>query len=235
MVAVCSYIRGQIFRITQQTDWHKIKVVRCGIDAAFAQLNSVVPSDSNRLVCVGRLSEEKGQIFLVKAIEALVEEGRKFELVLVGDGGHRKPIEQLISNMNLARSVTITGWATADEVRREILKARALILPSFSEGLPIVIIEAMLLGRPVLSTYVAGIPELVVNGETGWLFPAGSKEDMLCAVRACLDAPIDKLQAMGFAGRERALRYHRVDDQAKALSALFDVAIGSERKPCYPP
>jgi glycosyltransferase involved in cell wall biosynthesis len=225
VVTVCSYVRGQIFRIMQPHEWHKVKVVRCGVDPAFAAVNSPVPADSHRLVCVGRLSEEKGQVFLVKALVALVKEGRKFELVLVGDGDHRKQIEQLIADANLAGYVTITGWATTEEVRQEILKARALILPSFAEGLPIVIIEAMLLGRPVLSTYVAGIPELVVNGETGWLFPAASEEGMLSAVRACLDAPIDELQAMGIAGRERALRYHRVDDQADALSTLFETAI----------
>jgi glycosyltransferase involved in cell wall biosynthesis len=221
VVAVCSYGRGQIFRRTKEKDWHKVKVIRCGIDAAFAQVDSIAPSDSNRLVCVGRLCEEKAQILLVKAIGTLVKEGRKLELVLVGDGEHRKPIEQLISDMNLAAYVTITGWATTEEVRQEILKARALILPSFAEALPIVIIEAMSLGRPILSTYVGGIPELVTE-DTGWLFPAGSEEDMLCAVRACLDAPADKLQAMGAAGRKRALQRHKVVDQAEALSALFE-------------
>ena len=229
VVTVCSYVRGQILRIVQPRDWRKIHVVRCGVDPAFSAISSSALPKSHRLVCVGRLSEEKGQIFLVRAIEALAREGRNFELVLVGDGEHRRQIEQLISDTGLAGCVTITGWATAEEVRREMLNARALIQPSFAEGLPVVIIEAMLLGRPVLSTYVAGIPELVVNGETGWLFPSASEEDMLHAVRACLDAPVDKLQAMGVAGRERALRYHKVEDQADALSSLFATAIAGRR------
>lgn len=228
VVVVCSYVRGQMFRIMPPQHWHKVKVIRCGIDAAFADANVSAPSESNRLVCVGRLCEEKGQILLLGAIESLVKEGRSLELVLVGDGEHRALIERLIANLDLAGSVTITGWATADQVKQHILGARALILPSFAEGLPIVLIEAMLLGRPVLSTYVAGIPELVVNGETGWLFPAGSEEDIACAVRACLDAPADRLRAMGTAGRERALRDHDIGDQTAALSALFETAIGSE-------
>jgi len=231
VVTVCSYVRGQIFRITHQADWHKVKVVRCGIDAAFAEIDSVVPAESNRLVCVGRLCEEKGQILLVKAVETLFREGRRFELILVGEGEHRKPIEELISKTNLAGHVTISGWATAEEVRREILKARALILPSFAEALPVVIIEAMSLGRPVLSTYVAGIPELVVDGETGWLFPAGSEEDISCAIRECLDAPIDRLRAMGIAGRERALRHHKASDQAQTLSKLFESEIMEQTQP----
>lgn len=232
VVVVCSYVRGQLLRITQTKNWQKVKVVRCGIDAGFADLDSVVPSDSNRLVCVGRLCEEKAQILLVKALGSLAKEGRKFELVLVGDGEHRQLIEEAISDLKLTNSITITGWATANEVRRQILDARALILPSFAEGLPIVIIEAMLLGRPVLSTYVAGIPELVVNGETGWLFPAGSEEEIAHAVRTCLDTPIEKLRAMGAAGRERALRYHNLEEQAAMLSNLFIAASGGEAESC---
>ena len=228
VVVVCSYVRGQMFRITSPQHWHKVKVVRCGIDAGFVDADVSPPPRNNRLVCVGRLCEEKGQILLLGAIESLVKEGRRLELVLVGDGEHRALIERLIADLDLTGSVTITGWATADEVKRHILNARSLILPSFAEGLPIVIIEAMLLARPVLSTYVAGIPELVVNGETGWLFPAGSEEDIACAVRACLDAPAERLRAMGAAGRERALRDHDIGEQAAALSALFETAIESE-------
>ncbi len=228
VIVVCSYVRGQIFRITPPQDWHKVKVVRCGIDAAFADADISAPSESNRLVCVGRLCEEKGQILLLGAIESLVKEGRRLDLVLVGDGEHRQLIERLIADLDLAGSVTITGWATADQVKQHIVDARAVILPSFAEGLPIVIIEAMLLGRPVLSTYVAGIPELVVNGETGWLFPAGSEEEIARAVRACLDAPADTLRAMGMAGRVRALRDHDIGQQGATLSALFEPAIADE-------
>src|SRR6185437_4134601 len=228
VIVVCSYVRGQIFRITPPQDWHKVKVVRCGIDAAFADADISAPSESNRLVCAGRLCEEKGQILLLGAIESLVKEGRRLDLVLVGDGEHRQLIERLIADLDLAGSVTITGWATADQVKQHIVDARALILPSFAEGLPIVIIEAMLLGRPVLSTYVAGIPELVVNGETGWLFPAGSEEEIARAVRACLDAPADTLRAMGMAGRVRALRDHDIGQQGATLSALFETAIADE-------
>src|SRR5579875_575972 len=234
VVVVCSYVRAQILRVTPPEDWPKVKLVRCGIDPTFAEAYSVVPADSVRLVCVGRLSEEKGQILLVKAVAALRQEGRRFELVLVGDGEHREPIERLIAERGLSGVVTITGWAAAADVRREILAARALVLPSFAEGLPIVLIEAMLLARPVLSTYVGGIPELVVDGKTGWLFPAGSEADIVRAIRACLDAPIETLRAMGAAGRERALRLHRLQDQASTLSDLFTEAVAKRRNACSP-
>jgi colanic acid/amylovoran biosynthesis glycosyltransferase len=234
VVAICSFGRGQIFRIIDQKDWQKVKVVHCGIDRAFADLEAVVPSQTNRLVCVGRLCAEKGQLLLVEAIVTLVKEGRKFELVLVGDGEHRYAIERLIADNNLASYVKMTGWASASRVKEEILNARALILPSFAEGLPIVLIEAMILGRPVLSTFVAGIPELVVEGKAGWLFPAGSEKDLLSAVRTCLDTPKEVLKAMGEFARARALKRHNLDDQAERLSSLFESALQWRGEQCSP-
>jgi colanic acid/amylovoran biosynthesis glycosyltransferase len=225
VVAVSSFVRSQIFRMLDPGEWDKVKIIHCGIDPAFADLNAVVPSEANRLVCVGRLSEEKGQLFLVNAIPALIEEGRRFELVLVGDGEQRAGIEQLIAKNNLESFVTLTGWANASQVKDEILRARALILPSFSEGLPVVLIEAMALGRPVLSTYIAGIPELVLDGKTGWLFPAGSEQDMLDAIRTCLDTPPQVLKAMGEQARARALERHNIFSQTEKLASLFDAVL----------
>jgi glycosyltransferase involved in cell wall biosynthesis len=221
-----------MFRWIEQEYWHKVKVVHCGIDKAFSNTDRVAPSESNRLVCVGRLCEHKGQLLLVEAVAALASEGRKFELVLVGDGDHRGLIERLIAKNNLEDHVTVTGWASASRVKDEILNARALVLPSFSEGLPIVLMEAMMLGRPVLTTYVGGIPELVIDGETGWLFPAGSKEDLMVAIRECLDTPKEALNAMGARARARALERHAISDQAKQLTQLFEAAIHGLEESC---
>ena len=232
VVAVCSFGRGQIFRIIDQRYWDKVKVVHCGIDGAFAEIDVVAPSEKNRLVCVGRLCEQKGQLLLVKAVSALVKEGRNFELVLVGDGEHRGAVEHLIADGNLTNFVTVTGWASASRVKDEILNARALILPSFAEGLPIVLMEAMVLGRPVLTTYVAGIPELVMDGKTGWLFPSGSEEHLLNAMRACLDMPQDALKVMGELARARALQRHNLDIQAEKLTSLFETALRRQEEQC---
>jgi glycosyltransferase involved in cell wall biosynthesis len=107
-----------------------------------------------------------------------------------------------------------------------MLAARALILPSFAEGLPVVLMEAMALGKPVLTTYVAGIPELVIDGVTGWLFPAGSVEDARTAMRACLDASEAELAKMGHAARIRALQRHDIAEQAARLGTLFTSIAG---------
>lgn len=220
-VAISSYCRSQIYRVTDYHLWDKIKVVHCGVDQKFATLDAIQAPRNNRLVCVGRLSEQKGQLLLVETMADLAKERQDFELVLVGDGELRKPIEALISKHGLSKQVRITGWATAEQVKHEMLNARAIILPSFAEGLPVVLMEAMVLGRAVLSTFVNGIPELVVDGETGWLFPAGSKRGMLDAIRNCLVTPVDVLRAMGQAGQTRALDRHSLSKQADSLINLF--------------
>ncbi|WP_342733644.1 glycosyltransferase family 4 protein [Bradyrhizobium sp. B117] len=221
VVAISSFCRSQLYRVTNFRAWPKIHVVHCGIDQEFGALDAGEAPISNTLVCVGRLCEQKGQLLLVETIAELVKEGIGVRLVLVGDGEFREPIERLISENGFADHVRITGWATAAEVKQEILNARALILPSFAEGLPVVLMEAMVLAKPVLSTFVAGIPELVIDGGTGWLFPAGSKAEMKTAIRKCLETSPETLLSMGRRGRERALARHDLRIQGKLLADLF--------------
>jgi glycosyltransferase involved in cell wall biosynthesis len=123
--------------------------------------------------------------------------------------------------LNLQRSVRITGWLDSAGVREEILAARALVQPSLQEGLPVVIMEAMALGRPVISTYVAGIPELVLPGENGWLTPAGAAGELVACFMECIDTPIDKLRGMGEAARSRARARHSIRTEAAKLVRLF--------------
>jgi colanic acid/amylovoran biosynthesis glycosyltransferase len=218
-VAISSYCRSQIYRVTNHRSWDSIRVIHCGIDEAFTEIDQVEPLKNNRLVYVGRLSEQKGLFLLIEAIAEISKRRRDFELVLVGDGELRPA---MIAEHDLTSCVRITGWASSAQVKQEMSDARALILPSFAEGLPIVLIEAMALGKPVLTTFVNGIPELVLDGETGWLFPAGSRGAIADAILKCLETPADVLQAMGRAGRSRALARHSLSRQADMLIELFN-------------
>ncbi|MNN45019.1 putative teichuronic acid biosynthesis glycosyltransferase TuaC [compost metagenome] len=121
----------------------------------------------------------------------------------------------------MQQQVRITGWISSAQVREEILAARALVLPSFAEGLPVVIMEAMALRRPVLTTYVAGIPELVRQGENGWLFPAGAVDELAQAMGECLAQPAEVLQRMGEAAYQRVLQRHDIDTEAAKLAGYF--------------
>ena len=220
-VAISSFGRSQLYRWADAADWHKIKVVHCGLEPAFHAGAASVPTATARLVCVGRLCEQKGQLLLVDAVERLVRSGVPIELVLAGDGEMRAEIEGRIARSGLQRQVRITGWIGSNEVRDEILAARALVLPSFAEGLPVVLMEAMALGRPVVTTYVAGIPELVRNGESGWLVPAGDVEGLTEALRKCLAKTPSELAQLGKRAREQVLQRHSIDVEAGKLAALF--------------
>ncbi|MCY2954765.1 MAG: glycosyltransferase family 4 protein [Planctomycetota bacterium] len=221
VVAISEYTRSQLYRWCPHEHWGKIHVVHCGVDGSFLGRKVVPISSANRLVCVGRLSEQKGQLLLVEALGKVVREGRQVELVLVGDGPMRAEIEALIQRLGLAESVKVIGWKSGDEVRQEILAARAMVLPSFAEGLPVVIMEALALGRPVISTYIAGIPELVKSGVTGWLVPAGSVEELAAAMREVLEAPAEKLDAMGWVGAGWVAERHDATIEAEKLVWLL--------------
>jgi glycosyltransferase involved in cell wall biosynthesis len=142
-------------------------------------------------------------------------------LVLAGDGEMRPDIEALIERLGLQPRVRITGWIGSGQVRDEIGAARALVLPSFAEGLPVVIMEAMALRRPVITTFVAGVPELVQAGANGWLVPAGDVEALTDAMAACLATDQETLARMGEAARARVLVRHDVDREAAKLAVLF--------------
>lgn len=222
VVAISSFGRSQLLRWCDYRHWPKVKVVHCGLETAFHDVPPVPPPVFPRFVCVGRLCEQKGQLLLVDAARRLREKGLDFQIVLAGDGEMRGEIERLVDAYGLQGRIVITGWISSDEVRKEILASRALILPSFAEGLPVVIMEAMALRRPVLTTYVAGIPELVVSGESGWLFPAGSVEALVAAVEDSLGRSKEDLTRMGQAAFERVLARHNIDTEAARLARLFE-------------
>jgi len=221
VVAISSFCRSQLYLRSQYRDWSKIKVVHCGLERAFYDIGDTGGVSTPRFLCVGRLSEEKGQRLLIEAFARLAAKGVKFELVLAGDGPMRDELESLIARTGLGDSIRITGWISSTEVRDEILAARALVLPSFAEGLPVVIMEAMALRRPVLTTYIAGIPELVQSGENGWLFPASSVDDLTNAIEDCLAAPLEKLRRFGDAGHQRVVERHSIESEARKLAEHF--------------
>ncbi|MBD2075035.1 glycosyltransferase [Phormidium sp. FACHB-592] len=228
VVAISNFGRSQLYRWCPVAQWSKVHVVHCGVDSAFFNSTPTpIPSDP-KLVCVGRLCAEKGQLLLLEAAGQLMRRGLAFKLVLVGDGPLRSELEATIARLGLHDHVEITGWADSDQVRQAILNARVLVLPSFAEGLPVVIMEALALGRPVISTYVAGIPELVEPGVCGWLVPPGSVEALMTAIQSAMEASPATLEQWGSAGAKRVAEQHNVVIEVGKLKTLFQSALQSE-------
>jgi colanic acid/amylovoran biosynthesis glycosyltransferase len=226
-VAISSFGRSQLYLHCAYEDWAKIKVVHCGLERSFIEGADAVTGASRRLICVGRLCREKGQLLLIEAMARLRDQGISCELLLAGDGPMRSECERLIADYGLTQQVRISGWISSAEVMQEILASRALVLPTFDEGLPVVLMEALALCRPVVTTYVAGIPELVRAGESGWMIPAGSIEELTEALEACLAAAPEDLRRMGEAGRERVRARHAIDTEAQKLIELFSASHSS--------
>jgi colanic acid/amylovoran biosynthesis glycosyltransferase len=224
-VAISHHGRSQLCRWSEVEHWPRIHLVGCGLDAGFLEAEPVPLPSEPRLVCVARLDPVKGHLVLLEALARLARRGRKPTVALVGDGALRGAIEGRARALGLAERVSFLGWLDGAGVRREIEAARAMVLPSFDEGLPVVFMEAYALGRPVLSTYIAGIPELVVPGRTGWLVPAGSVDHLEVALDELLDTPDERMEAFGAAGRREVEALHDVRTEAGRLAGHFRSAL----------
>lgn len=221
VIAITDYCSAQLRRWVGTEHWDKIRVVHCAVEEKLFDEARPITSDCKTLVCLGRLTAQKGQLMLLEAIRRLVEEGVDLKLVLAGDGEMRPQIEQMIAEYELGDHVEITGWIDSEEVSRILLESRAMVLPSFAEGLPVVIMEALALQRPVLSTYIAGIPELVVPGENGWLVPAGSVDALCSAIREVMSTSTEQLNSMGRNGSVAVRNHHHLPTEVSRLEKIF--------------
>ena len=238
VVAVSEYGRAQMMRWIPFEDWKKIHVVHCGIGSDFLEHEHTDVPDVDQFVAVGRLSGEKGHLILVEALARLVAQGQTCRLVIAGDGPLRSAILKRCRELDVERFVTITGWLSGEEIRGWLIRSRALILPSFAEGLPVVIMESLALGRPVVASWVSGVPELVKDGQTGWLVPAGDVRSLAEAMSACLRSTPEQLAAMANAGKAAVRKAHDAKIESQKLVTLFrsigdtpDAAVPSVRDP----
>ena len=221
VAAVCSFGRNQLFRWTPYNVWAKVTVVRCGLQAGYGN-GSVSPgAEHQRLVCIGRLSKEKGQPLLIEAAARLHAQGVPVQITLVGDGPMRGEVERLIEHHGLTAHVRLTGWLDAQGIEYELRQARALVVSSLSEGLPVVIMEAMANRRGVIAPFLSGIPELVVHGETGWLYPPSDVSALMEAIKSCMNAAPEALEIIGEWAHHTVWAAHDADMEAAKLLTLM--------------
>lgn len=232
-VAISRFGRSQILRWAEFEDWHKVHVVRCGVGDKFLTQNTIPVTNNRQFVSVGRLAEQKGQMILVEAISRLVQQGeRDFHVTLIGDGPLRGPIEEAIRRDNLQPYMTLAGWQGADSVQQTIEQSSALVLPSFAEGLPVVFMESLALGRPVIATQIAGHPELI-DERVGWLVPPGDSLALAAAMANALAS--NNLAEMGCEGRRRVEWMHDASKEAARLLRLITTAVKEGRVPAWAP
>ncbi len=206
VVAISNHCRDLLADLARKEDVEKIVIERCGLRLDDFEVTPV-HEDSQTLVCIGRLCPQKGQIHIPAAVAQLRAEFPEMKVVLVGDGESRAEIEAEIARHDVGGNVLLRGWASNAEVRQFLKDSRAMLLPSYAEGLPVAIMEALALNRPVISTTIAGIPELV-DAECGWLIEPGNERQLADAIKAAMSTPVDILNRMGHVGRKRVEAQH---------------------------
>lgn len=221
VVCVSFFGRSRLMLLCPPQQWHKIRVIRCGQRIGDTTIAESVrePDRPARIICVGRLSVEKGHLVLLDALAAL-KKTLDFRCTLIGDGPLRREVEQRINTLGLQDQVTLAGSLPHDEVVGWYDQADAVVLSSFSEGVPVVLMEAMQRGRPVVATWVGGIPELVSHGESGLLVAPGNADALNQALHTLLSdhAMADR---MGRAAAQIVRNSFNESQSADELIAMF--------------
>lgn len=231
VAAISEYARAQLLRWTAPADWHKVEVVRCGVPARLLEREPTPTPDDRRLVNVGRLEEAKGQVVLVDAVAELLEAGEEpFEVLIAGEGPLRAMLEAHIRERGVEHAVKLLGAMGHREVAELIAGSRGLVQPSFAEGIPVTVMEALALGRAVIATPVGGVTELVDHGGNGWLVAPGSRTALAGAMREALAAAPPELDRMGRAGAARVAERHDVRTTAARLAELFAASAGARER-----
>jgi glycosyltransferase involved in cell wall biosynthesis len=214
VACISDFCRAQLMRLVEPEHWPKLHVVHCGLEPE--RYRSGERSGPVEILTVGRLEPMKGFAVLLEAVAAL---GLDVRLTIVGDGLERAALEARARGL----PVTFTGALGAPDVIERLAAADIFCLPSFAEGVPVVLMEAMAAGLPVVSTRIMGIPELVEDGRTGRLVAPGRAEPLTAALRELAADPARR-RALGEAGRAKVRAEFDVRDSARALAAHFNEA-----------
>lgn len=220
-LVVCNsdFTRAQLMKLVEPEQWRKLHVVRCGVDAEALSPAARRPSPGPlRILSVGRLVPGKGHAVLLYALARLRDDGIHTLATIVGDGPERESLERLADDLRL--DVRFAGAVGQDELRAFYEDAQLFCLPTFAEGLGVVLLEAMAAGLPVVSSLVMGVPEVVDDGETGLLVSPG-RPDLLADALARLARAPELRSRMGLAGRRVVIEEFDVKQQAATVAVLL--------------
>ena len=216
-VAISDFGRSQLMGLVEEEHWSKLHVVHCGVEPRSYESRQFPPDPETagrtRLITVGRLAPVKGQGLLLEAVQQLRRRGVDVSVAVVGDGPRRAALEERARRLGISESVEFTGPVGQDEIARHYLNADIYVHASFAEGIPVVLMEAMAHGLPVVATRVMGVPELVRDGENGKVVRPGRLDELVDA--------IDRLI------RDPAARERFADAGARTIETEFDVNIAA--------
>jgi len=233
VATISHYARSQVMFFSDPAHWDKLHIIHCGVfpDRYAATDSPAIPPRREgevRLLFVGRLAPVKGLRVLFKALAEVVPDLPHLHMVVVGDGPDRALLEAAAKP--LGDAVTFTGYLSQAEVAQVMQGTDVLVLPSFAEGVPVVLMEALASARPVIATQVAGVSELVEDGTTGFLVPPGDATALADRIRRLASDP--ELRArLGAAGPAVVATDFNIRTEAARLATLFAGAADGAIRP----
>lgn len=219
VACVSEYGKAQLMSVCDPRDWDKLGIVRCGV----SQPESALPPPHDgfpQILCVARLSPEKGHFVLLDALATLRDEGVDFRCTLIGEGPLRAGLESRTRKLRLDSMVTFAGSLDPKRVSSAYGMANVIVLASFHEGVPVVLMEAMAHGRPVVATRVGGVPELVRDEGNGLLVAPGNADALANALKRVLD-DLQWAAKLGANGAQYVNEEFSIDTSIRRLASLF--------------
>jgi glycosyltransferase involved in cell wall biosynthesis len=221
IVCISNYARSQLMMLSPYIYWNKFIVSRLGVDPQLFSPPSRNPSpEIFDVLCVGRLTPAKGQHMLIDAVERLTQQGRRVRLRLLGTGPEIASLREQTAQNRIVDYVVFEGAMNQDRIRSFYAVADLFCLPSFAEGLPVVLMEAMAMGIPCVSTHITGIPELIRNGADGLLVAPSDLDALVEALAKLMDDDALR-ERFSRSGRARVLKHYDLHRNVKELASHF--------------
>lgn len=223
LCTIGSFCRSQLMKLSPPEHWSKLEVSPLGVDPQVFRPRDVHPIDKDqrfRILCLGRLVAAKGQAVLLDAVRLLAQQGRPVYATFAGDGPDRLRLEAMAREYGVDRHVVFLGAVNPESVRELYATTDAFVLPSFAEGIPVVLMEAMAMEVPCISTAINGIPELITSGESGLLVSPSDAAQLAAAIGSLIDdAPLR--QSLGQAGRRKVIASYDLTRNVAHLHNIF--------------
>lgn len=216
VACISDFCRSQAMSFSAPEEWSKLHIIHCGVDPS-----RYAPQPRERgaqLLFVGRLAAVKGLPVLLDALSHI--DRPDLSLAVIGDGPDRAALEAQANELGLANKVVFMGYRSQSDVATFLGETDILVLPSFAEGVPVVLMEAMAAQVPVVTTRIAGIPELVEHETSGLLAPPGNMKELQQAIEKLLNNP-NTARDMGAAGRAMVKANFSNMEEAARLAQLF--------------
>ena len=226
LCAIGNFARSQLMKLSPVEHWSKFEVTPLGVDTASFSRQHRYHEAPFEILCIGRLVPAKGQHILISAVRELADRGRQVRLRFVGDGPDRQSLERQACAQCVDDLIVFEGSVNQDRIRDFYNRADAFVLPSFAEGIPVVLMEAMAMQLPCVTTRITGIPELIRDGIDGLLVVPSDEGELADAIERLIADP-ELRCSLACAGRKRVVERYNLSTNIRRLAEVFRRRLGA--------